>query len=163
METKKTKELKEKQKKADKNKTQKEVNKNENITDCIIGSMDVEALYPSIDIDFSVDRCVELIYESGVEFINIDVDELGLYLSLCLTKEELIKYGIEHFCPTRKHKGKKPTITGSGSETNESKQTMEMLEQISEQTGRRATKENDNNSVRSSDENNLEESHHCFQ
>ena len=44
--------------------------------------MDVTAFYPSIDIDFSVERCVEMIYESEVQFKNVNVNELGLYLSL---------------------------------------------------------------------------------
>ena len=64
---------------------------------------------------------MELIYESDVQFSNIDVNELGLYLSLCFTRDELIKNNVEQFCPTRKNKGRKPTITGSGSEVNEHK------------------------------------------
>ena len=47
--------------------------------------------------------------------------QLNLKCISKLTSEELRKNGIEQFCPTRKHKGKKPTITGSGSERNESK------------------------------------------
>ena len=33
-------------------------NENEDLSDCILGSMDVEALYPSIDIDFAVEKCM---------------------------------------------------------------------------------------------------------
>ena len=98
-----------------------EVNESEDLTGCIIGSMDVEALYPSIDINFSVEKCVELIYESGVQFKNADINELGLYLALCMEPAELIAKEIAQFCPTRKKKGKKPTITASGTETNEQK------------------------------------------
>ena len=44
---------------------------------CILGSMDVKALYPSIDIDFSVDECVELLLESEIDFKDLDTAELG--------------------------------------------------------------------------------------
>ena len=52
----------------------------EDLSDCIVGSMDVEALYPSIDIDFASDRCIKLLRDSGIRFTNIDADELGLFL-----------------------------------------------------------------------------------
>ena len=32
-----------------------------NLWNLVIGSMDVNALYPSIDIDFAVKKCVEII------------------------------------------------------------------------------------------------------
>ena len=60
-----------------------DVNINEDLSECIIGSMDVAALYPSIDIEFSVNRCVDMIFNSEVKFNNINVEELGLYLALC--------------------------------------------------------------------------------
>ena len=41
------------------------INETVDLTNCVIGSMDVKALYPSIDIDFAVDKCVEMIVESG--------------------------------------------------------------------------------------------------
>ena len=66
----------------------------------------MKALYPSIDIDFSVDKYVEL--------LDIDVEELGLYLALEMSQEELVQLGISVYCPTRKKRGKRPTITGNG-------------------------------------------------
>ena len=39
----------------------KRVNETVDLNNCIIGSMDVKALYPSIDIDFAVEKCVEMI------------------------------------------------------------------------------------------------------
>ena len=50
------------------------VNNEEDLEGCIIGSMDVTALYPSIDIEFSVDKCVELIQQSNVQFNHVNLD-----------------------------------------------------------------------------------------
>ena len=38
----------------------------------IIRSMDVEALYPSIDISFACENCEELLNDSDLEFANVD-------------------------------------------------------------------------------------------
>ena len=94
-----------------------DLNNTEDLSNCIVGSMDVKALYPSIDIDFSVDRCVELLCESEIEFRNIDVTELGLYLALVMPQEDLIRLEINQYCPTRKNSGKRPTITGNGTQS----------------------------------------------
>ena len=94
------------------------VNETEDLNGCIIGSMDVVALYPSIDIDFAVDRCVDLLKESDITFSDVDYDELGLYITLLTNKTDRIKEGVEQFCPTRKYRGKNPTITGCGSYTD---------------------------------------------
>ena len=94
------------------------MNEEENLTNCVIGSMDVKALYPSIDIDFAVERCVELLKDSDINFENVDSDELGLYISLMTNIEQRKEEGIEEMCPTRKNKGKNPTITGCGSYTD---------------------------------------------
>ena len=77
------------------------VNETVDLSNCIIGSMDVKALYPSIDIDFAVEKCVEMIIESGVTFENVDTDELGLYLSLVAEEEELEKEKLSGYCATR--------------------------------------------------------------
>ena len=43
----------------------KRVNETVDLTNCIIGSMDVKALYLSIDIDFAVEKCVGMILQSS--------------------------------------------------------------------------------------------------
>ena len=78
----------------------------------MIGSMDVEALYPSIDVDFAVVKCVQLLKESDLTFENVNADELELYVTLLRTEEEPENEGINDFCPTRMRKGKEPTIIG---------------------------------------------------
>ena len=97
----------------------KRVNETVDLTNCIIGSMDVKALYPSIDIDFAVEKCVEMILQSSVSFENVNTDELGLYLSLTVDKMELEKENLMKYSATRKRRGKNPTITGCGTKEKE--------------------------------------------
>ena len=89
-------------------------NQEKDLKNCIIGSFDVEALYPSIDVDFAVEKCLELIMENNIKFKGIDFDEVGLYLALTVNKKELAKEGIIDFCPTRCMSGRPPTVTSSG-------------------------------------------------
>ena len=92
-------------------------NQNKDLNNCIIGSFDVDALYPSIDIDFAVEKCLELISSSTIPFIGIDFAEVGLYLSLTVKKKELENENLLDFCPTRIISGRPPTITSSGKHT----------------------------------------------
>ena len=83
----------------------------------MILSTDVKALYPSLDIDFTTDVVCEMYRESQVRVEGLDYEELGLYLSLNLTEAEQIQKGIRDYCATRKTiRGRKPNITGCGSE-----------------------------------------------
>ena len=59
----------------------------------IVGSMDVEALYPSLDIVFTVEKVCEVLHDSKVNIEGVDYKELGLYLSLVKTDEELQTLG----------------------------------------------------------------------
>ena len=81
--------------------------------DVVVGSADVKALYPSLDIPFAVDKACEIFYDSAVRIVGIDTEELGLYLTLNRTKEQLEELGLLLYCPTRKkRRGRPPTITG---------------------------------------------------
>ncbi|CAB3989958.1 Hypothetical predicted protein [Paramuricea clavata] len=85
-------------------------------------SADVVALYPSLDIDFTIDKVCEVIFESNVKIDGVDYEEVGLYLALNIKPEMLKKIGIAEVCPTRKsNKGRPPTITGSGAEVQKDK------------------------------------------
>ena len=64
-------------------------NETEMLSSSVVGSMDVKALYPSIDIDFAVEKCVELMQESNVKFNNVDVDELGWFLMTTCDKKDI--------------------------------------------------------------------------
>ena len=81
--------------------------------------MDVKALYPSIDIDFATEKCVEMIIKSNTKFNNIDKNELGLYLALTVDKDELTRVDLARYSATRKKTGKRPTITGCGMKERE--------------------------------------------
>ena len=99
-----------------------ECNESENLTRSILGSMDVKALYLSIDVDFAVDKCIELINESAMEFVNIDTDQLGLFLMMTNDKEELKAKDLLKYCPTRITKrGRAPKLTASGTANNKEK------------------------------------------
>ena len=93
------------------------VNETEDLTNCVHGSMDVEALYPSIDVDFAVEKLIELLKDSDIIFEKVNTDELRLYITLLTTEEEREKEAISKFRPSRICNRKKPTITGCGSYT----------------------------------------------
>jgi hypothetical protein len=109
--------------------------------DIIVGSADVKALYPSLDVTFTVEKVCEIFYSSSVKVIGIDTEELGLYLALNKTEAELADLDILCFCPTRKtNRGRPPTITGCAIDNNKDKRFGPWLppkEEPDEQTTRR--------------------------
>ena len=89
---------------------------------CTLGSTDVKALYPSIDIDFACEKVAEMFMTSDVDIDEVSVDkrELGLYLALNRTPTQLQALGIQRYCPTRKsRRGRPPNITGSAPKREE--------------------------------------------
>ena len=81
----------------------------------MVGSLDVKALYPSLDIPFASKMIAQEYLKSDVDIheSSIDVDTLGLYLILTVDEEELKEEKIRDYCPTRaKTLGRKPNITG---------------------------------------------------
>ena len=48
--------------------------------DTVIGSLDVKALYPSLDLDHTIETAAEEFRRSDVKIEGIDNEELGLYL-----------------------------------------------------------------------------------
>ena len=82
--------------------------------------MDVEALYPSLDVDFTIEKVCEMLYESKVKYEGLNIKELGLYLSLTLSDEELRRREIQPGCPKRRHqRGPRPNLTGCGTTEKE--------------------------------------------
>ena len=80
---------------------------------CFIGSADVIALYPSLNIEKVTEVVADMINESNVTLEGVNYEETGLYLAITRTSDELARAGIEDLCPRRKQKlGRKPTITG---------------------------------------------------
>ena len=70
------------------------VNQNQDNGTLIIGSTHVVALYPGLDIEFTIDQLCEVFFESNISIRGIDNLELGLYLALTTTPEMLAKIGI---------------------------------------------------------------------
>ena len=98
----------------------KQCNDHQDLSNCYVGSMDVKALYPSIDVEFATEKAGEFLMESNVKFENINTEELGLFLSLIeLETKRPLPCDVKEFCPKRKHNRRGPTITGSGCNTKE--------------------------------------------
>ena len=91
----------------------RKVNSNNITEEVIIGSADVKALYPSLEIPFTVEKACEVFYTSDVQVVGVDAEELRLYLVLNRTEAELRDVGLLQFCPRRKiSRGRPPTVTG---------------------------------------------------
>ena len=77
----------------------------------IVGSTDVVALYPSLDIPFTVDRVCDVIYESNLKFEGLWYEEIGLYIAIHCNRQQLTEIGIEDVCPIRAtNRGRPPTV-----------------------------------------------------
>ena len=83
----------------------------------VIGSLDIEALYPSLDIDVCAFLANKRLYESGIEFGDLQWEEMMLYLRFMLTDEQLQDKGLFEHTPTRRtQRGRPPQFNASGSE-----------------------------------------------
>ena len=79
----------------------------------IIGSTDVKALYPSLDIDFTVEKVCLVVEKSNLTVDGVNYKELGLYIAVNTVHnpDELTSVGLNDFCPTRStNRGRKPTM-----------------------------------------------------
>ena len=56
-------------------------------TDTVVESLDVKALYPSLDIDLSARVIANTYMEHSYEVINVDYNELSLYLAINMSPE----------------------------------------------------------------------------
>ena len=87
----------------------------------------MKALYPSLDIPFAAKKIAEEFRQSkvNIERDSIDVYQLGLYLVLNYSEEELIDCCLKDYCPSRINvRGRKPNITGQVLASNEKKESM---------------------------------------
>ena len=95
------------------------VNNQPHDSDVVIGSADVKALYPSLDLKFVIEVVCQEFHESNVKVDGIDHKEVGLYVALNTDTDRQCELGIESFCPKRRHtSGRTPTITASGVSEN---------------------------------------------
>ena len=90
----------------------------------MVGSLDVKALYPNLDIQFAAEIIAKEFLESNIEILNdsVDIYQLGIYLVLTCTEEELASNDLKDYCPQRINVlGRKPTLTGQAFTSNEKK------------------------------------------
>ena len=66
---------------------------------CVIGSLDVKALYPSLDVPYVSRVVADMFLSSNVSVPSVNTKELGLYLALNRTPKELRDLGLADFCP----------------------------------------------------------------
>ncbi|MCP3849452.1 MAG: hypothetical protein GY694_04320, partial [Gammaproteobacteria bacterium] len=80
-----------------------EYNGRENAGDrkCQIISMDVKALYPSMAVSEVVKSVRELIESSDEQIEKVDWCEVGKYLAITMTDEEIRREGLQHVLPRR--------------------------------------------------------------
>ena len=63
----------------------------------------------------------KVFYESAVRISGVDYEELGLYISLNRTVEEIEGIGLRTVCPTRRSNRRPPEITASGIKSEKAK------------------------------------------
>ena len=85
----------------------------------ILGSLDVKALYPSLDIPHTIEEVCEIFKSSCIKIEGIDYDEVVFYIAISKTQVEIDAMNIQDKCPRRKRKrGPRPNITGNGMKDN---------------------------------------------
>ena len=82
----------------------KEVNKRTDIKNLVLFSTDISAMYPSLDVPEVARVAAELWEESDLE-LNLDTEELSLYLAVTMKRGELEELGLGDVTHTRLKKG----------------------------------------------------------
>ena len=70
----------------------------------IIGSMDVEALYPSIGINRSAEIVGQMVGESRIKIENIDYETAVCFIASNSCQTQVNKWGMSQIVPRIKHK-----------------------------------------------------------
>ena len=82
-----------------------------NPKDLMVGSLDVTALYPSIDTDQAADICRDKVLESDMVFDGIDYRWALVYLALTCTNRDKVDNNLQDVIPRRLRKqGSRPTV-----------------------------------------------------
>ena len=85
----------------------------------IVGSLDVDSLYPSLDIRHSVRVVREVLFDSDLKFEKLDWKEIALYLKFHLADDEIAEERLGRICPyARSDRGRPPTFSASGSDAD---------------------------------------------
>ena len=82
--------------------------------------MDVKALYPSMEWEEIVTSVDEMIRNSENDIETVDYHEVGKYLAVTMSKEEIKKERLEHVIPLRKQEtGRKISVAYLANKEND--------------------------------------------
>ena len=81
----------------------------------VLGSLDVDSLYPSLDIDRCVGVVKKRLMESELVFKNMQWKEVALYLRYNMPQEEVRGSRFEEYLPERRYRRRPPLFVRSGS------------------------------------------------
>ena len=87
----------------------------------VIGSLDVVALYPSLNVERCAKVVREALFESELEFKNLQWKEIALYLRYHLGHREIMAEGLGWICPRRRNDRRPPMFEASGSDRDKKK------------------------------------------
>ena len=77
----------------------------------VVGSKDVEAFYPSMDVDLAAEEVKLEVEESDID-LEMDTEEAALYIACTMTPVEIEQEGLTHVVHKRRHKtGPRPGLT----------------------------------------------------
>ena len=101
----------------------REVNEKEMLNQhCVLGSLDVKALYPSLDVAFVSRVVADMFLYSRVTVPSLNTKELGLYLALNRSSRQLRDLGLANYSPRKRSKyGRPPVMTGCATDEREEK------------------------------------------
>ena len=89
---------------------------------CRVISMDVKALYPSMEWGEIIKSVEELIENSQEEIKNVDYEEVGKYIAVTVDKERIASEGLSNVIPERKREtGRAITVAYLCNKSNEDK------------------------------------------
>ena len=81
-----------------------EVNNRNDVEKPVVFSMDVNSLYPSLKAKQVAEEISAVYLELELE-VEVDTHQLGLYLVMVAGREEMVRQGLKHVTPTRRHTG----------------------------------------------------------
>ena len=85
---------------------------------CRIVSMDVKALYPSMRWDLITRAVKKMITKSELEVKNVDYHEVGKFLAIMMSEDEIMSEGLQHVIPKRVNPNTKRVTIGYLHEKN---------------------------------------------
>ena len=89
-----------------------------------VGSLDVEALYPTLDVDECAKVVGDTLYNSNIVIEGLQWKNIALYKKYHATEEQTRKYRIKTFLPHRRAtRGRRPKFIASGSDPRRKQET----------------------------------------